>query len=140
MIRDPCEERREIGRLAKTCRQLGRIGRRNLVDHEEPRRGRRPMLGIDFPGDRGGEQDRRLFLQPDEAVTKGRSLGRAIRADDRNQPPSFAEPRERGGDMAKRGASHRSEEHTSELQSLMRNSYAVFCLKKKTNTDESTQK
>src|SRR3546814_6044806 len=25
----------------------------------------------------------------------------------------------------------RSEEHTSELQSLMRNSYAVFCLKKK---------
>src|SRR3546814_9835039 len=29
---------------------------------------------------------------------------------------------------------HRSEEHTSELQSLMRISYAVFCLKKK-NTD-----
>src|SRR3546814_7016849 len=29
----------------------------------------------------------------------------------------------------------RSEEHTSELQSLMRNSYAVFCLKKKTNTN-----
>src|SRR3546814_5752101 len=28
---------------------------------------------------------------------------------------------------------HRSEEHTSELQSLMRISYAVFCLKKKTN-------
>src|SRR3546814_4009160 len=28
-------------------------------------------------------------------------------------------------------ASCRSEEHTSELQSLMRNSYAVFCLKKK---------
>src|SRR3546814_4241175 len=30
---------------------------------------------------------------------------------------------------------HRSEEHTSELQSLMRISYAVFCLKKK-NTPE----
>src|SRR3546814_6060479 len=29
----------------------------------------------------------------------------------------------------------RSEEHTSELQSLMRNSYAVFCLKKK-NTNK----
>src|SRR3546814_5893831 len=28
----------------------------------------------------------------------------------------------------------RSEEHTSELQSLMRSSYAVFCLKKKKNT------
>src|SRR3546814_4277518 len=30
--------------------------------------------------------------------------------------------------------STRSEEHTSELQSLMRISYAVFCLKKKTKT------
>src|SRR3546814_13407745 len=28
----------------------------------------------------------------------------------------------------------RSEEHTSELQSLMRSSYAVFCLKKKTTS------
>src|SRR3546814_7471165 len=32
-----------------------------------------------------------------------------------------------------KGAVGRSEEHTSELQSLMRISYAVFCLKKKTN-------
>src|SRR3546814_7121908 len=31
------------------------------------------------------------------------------------------------------GCNARSEEHTSELQSLMRISYAVFCLKKKTN-------
>src|SRR3546814_6573093 len=31
----------------------------------------------------------------------------------------------------------RSEEHTSELQSLMRISYAVFCLKKKINTNET---
>src|SRR3546814_1244445 len=30
----------------------------------------------------------------------------------------------------------RSEEHTSELQSLMRISYAVFCLKKKKNTQQ----
>src|SRR3546814_6805454 len=30
----------------------------------------------------------------------------------------------------------RSEEHTSELQSLMRISYAVFCLKKKKNTSQ----
>src|SRR3546814_9837619 len=35
------------------------------------------------------------------------------------------------GDMAQRRAYDRSEEHTSELQSLMRISYAVFCLKKK---------
>src|SRR3546814_7416018 len=33
-------------------------------------------------------------------------------------------------------AAVRSEEHTSELQSLMRISYAVFCLKKKHNNDE----
>src|SRR3546814_3075105 len=32
----------------------------------------------------------------------------------------------------------RSEEHTSELQSLMRISYAVFCLKKKNNTLHAT--
>src|SRR3546814_4941289 len=36
------------------------------------------------------------------------------------------------------GASTRSEEHTSELQSLMRISYAVFCLKKK-KTQNNTQ-
>src|SRR3546814_4513368 len=40
-----------------------------------------------------------------------------------------------GGDPGRghrRAARERSEEHTSELQSLMRISYAVFCLKKKT--------
>src|SRR3546814_983493 len=33
----------------------------------------------------------------------------------------------------------RSEEHTSELQSLMRSSYAVFCLKKKTSHQKHQQ-
>src|SRR3546814_8186285 len=33
----------------------------------------------------------------------------------------------------------RSEEHTSELQSLMRTSYAVFCLKKNTNAADDSQ-
>src|SRR3546814_3658231 len=33
---------------------------------------------------------------------------------------------------------YRSEEHTSELQSLMRISYAVFCLKKKNQTTKTT--
>src|SRR3546814_2762276 len=33
----------------------------------------------------------------------------------------------------------RSEEHTSELQSLMRISYAVFCLKKKKHNDRQIQ-
>src|SRR3546814_2764037 len=35
---------------------------------------------------------------------------------------------------------HRSEEHTSELQSLMRTSYAVFCLKKKTVAHDTALK
>src|SRR3546814_6867623 len=35
------------------------------------------------------------------------------------------------GSIPAAGGASRSEEHTSELQSLMRNSYAVFCLKKK---------
>src|SRR3546814_2903806 len=41
--------------------------------------------------------------------------------------------RELGGDdeIERGGQGRRSEEHTSELQSLMRISYAVFCLKKK---------
>src|SRR3546814_338456 len=38
------------------------------------------------------------------------------------------------------GNTDRSEEHTSELQSLMRISYAVFCLKKKTKTICNTTK
>src|SRR3546814_5267673 len=36
------------------------------------------------------------------------------------------------------GPGPRSEEHTSELQSLMRNSYAVFCLNKKKKTNTQT--
>src|SRR3546814_9499538 len=39
-------------------------------------------------------------------------------------------------DLGKLGKGPRSEEHTSELQSLMRISYAVFCLKKKNKTQQ----
>src|SRR3546814_10707913 len=49
------------------------------------------------------------------------------RCSDRIETP----PRRLPGPSA---ADARSEEHTSELQSLMRISYAVFCLKKKTTT------
>src|SRR3546814_10324471 len=68
--------------------------------------------------------------------------------DDRRQQPEHVEPVAnqevdlrsvgqwplrlgRDFDDVGRTAEHRSEEHTSELQSLMRISYAVFCLKKK---------
>src|SRR3546814_4840088 len=58
-------------------------------------------------------------------------LGGAEKALGRDmQPDGLADGRR---EMARQplGAGDRSEEHTSELQSLMRISYAVFCLKKK---------
>src|SRR3546814_4757814 len=49
-------------------------------------------------------------------------------------------PIERKDDVMKKKDADRSEEHTSELQSLMRISYAVFCLKKKNKTQTNQQK
>src|SRR3546814_3680637 len=46
--------------------------------------------------------------------------------------------REESEDFTK--SATRSEEHTSELQSLMRISYAVFCLKKKNNKQTAQRK
>src|SRR3546814_2968277 len=43
-------------------------------------------------------------------------------------------PRPKYGRSSRCDQDRRSEEHTSELQSLMRISYAVFCLKKKTHS------
>src|SRR3546814_11245333 len=47
-------------------------------------------------------------------------------------------PSRRKYGLSRRRFTRRSEEHTSELQSLMRISYAVFCLKKKKNTNTRT--
>src|SRR3546814_15106312 len=52
-------------------------------------------------------------------------------------PPDHPEREAEG--LVYRGTQVRSEEHTSELQSLMRISYAVFCLKKKTNKNNTNQ-
>src|SRR3546814_1015234 len=75
-----------------------------------------------------------LFRSPvGQSVSRlcGAADGRARR---HPEPPP---PRRRHGQESVRpaagGAEGRSEEHTSELQSLMRISYAVFCLKKKKN-------
>src|SRR3546814_7157736 len=56
--------------------------------------------------------------------------------DDSLERPGFQEP-DRSGARENRVKFQkaRSEEHTSELQSLMRISYAVFCLKKKINAN-----
>src|SRR3546814_15128359 len=59
----------------------------------------------------------------------GRKLGRSHHLDHvHSRNPATRAGRDTGG--------MRSEEHTSELQSLMRISYAVFCLKKKTQKSE----
>src|SRR3546814_10897296 len=56
----------------------------------------------------------------------------------REQPDEIVLPSKREhGDEPRGRHLCRSEEHTSELQSLMRTSYAVFCLKKKNTTTES---
>src|SRR3546814_2058511 len=61
-------------------------------------------------------------------------LGQAGAEQDLAHPDEHRQGGERpAGRRAPDGGDHgRSEEHTSELQSLMRISYAVFCLKKKT--------
>src|SRR3546814_9821611 len=71
---------------------------------------------------------RRLRLdRADRQIARARGRGGeivALDAIDRQVP--------RSGDRgAAEGGHRRSDEHTSELQSLMRISYAVFCLKKK---------
>src|SRR3546814_6910987 len=55
-------------------------------------------------------------------------LGASVRAPDTGHHPAADLGRD---DVRQPCAASRSEEHTSELQSLMRISYAVFCLKKK---------
>src|SRR3546814_9715468 len=57
---------------------------------------------------------------------------------DLNEEKGEAIARELGGVFCK--VNVRSEEHTSELQSLMRISYAVFCLKKKKTQKYKTRK
>src|SRR3546814_2129081 len=81
-------------------------------------------------GDRGlHRHDLRLaevhprLVQPLDAARLSGAVGAVRRG--------AAEPAAAGLGAAA-GAALRSEEHTSELQSLMRISYAVFCLKKKT--------
>src|SRR3546814_6732200 len=62
-------------------------------------------------------------------------IARAPSARNQGRKPCADKAREKFRDAAIPGAMRvcrRSEEHTSELQSLMRISYAVFCLKKKT--------
>src|SRR3546814_9417968 len=63
---------------------------------------------------------------------------RLVRRVDQQQPAAVAQRAVlRRQQRADRGMAVRSEEHTSELQSLMRISYAAFCLKKKKNRQQN---
>src|SRR3546814_3936591 len=67
------------------------------------------------------------WTQQHAALERGAIHGRAAAIGDFHGVPVFG--------AAGFGLQLRSEEHTSELQSLMRISYAVFCLKKKNKQD-----
>src|SRR3546814_2295327 len=83
--------------------------------------GRRVLLpALSLPVGAAADIDRRL-LQLHAPIFEHRLKARRGVADQRL-----------GGGRLHREVHLRSEEHTSELQSLMRISYAVFCLKKKT--------
>src|SRR3546814_5438581 len=83
-----------------------------------------------------------LFPYPTLFRSAGRSLRAAQLQPDRHSQAWHPRPLQRGDDRGSgaqggaatgrgQGGSARSDEHTSELQSLMRISYAVCCLKKK---------
>src|SRR3546814_4778609 len=77
----------------------------------------------------------KVILEPGEGELHG-----VLLSSDRWRGSARRRPRSRSGPASAcpkrtcRAGPGRSEEHTSELQSLMRISYAVFCLKKQTNT------
>src|SRR3546814_7568283 len=77
---------------------------------------------------------------PAGEISEQRARGRPRQAEDADQAGTWLQVDANGlrHDQGLRGharpTQRRSEEHTSELQSLMRISYAVFCLKKNINT------
>src|SRR3546814_1642375 len=78
----------------------------------------------------------RAHREPGRAALRHISAGATVYSGDRRGSRQRAAPRRRAAAVAAPGKAAkksvaRSEEHTSELQSLMRITYAVFCLKKK---------
>src|SRR3546814_8140278 len=83
-----------------------------------------------FDGLEAAKQGGRIVVALDDCDHIGEAADRRAergRRHDRRHRRHAADRRQRRRDLRAR----RSEEHTSELQSLMRISYAVFCLKKK---------
>src|SRR3546814_3047710 len=116
-------------------RQRGRLPHRAQGTQDSRRRQRRPF---GRPADPTPTDARKVRLDAALAVAVARGIPSSGCAAAAGRPrflvgASGALPclrRGRGQELAAEAAP-RSEEHTSELQSLMRISYAVFCLKKK---------
>src|SRR3546814_10766308 len=85
---------------------------------------------------RGYAPDAVMSKSPRGAAWLAKPVSRLnpMRADRAHRPAGTVRPPPRCAPPAESCRRHRSEEHTSELQSLMRISYAVFCLKKKKKT------
>src|SRR3546814_2216001 len=92
-------------------------------------------------GDHGDFRPQRLHRKAVAQPLAARLEGEEGNRGDGGEPECPARGRaDRAVDAAAEelvGRVERSEEHTSELQSLMRNSYAVFCLKKKRKVNKS---
>src|SRR3546814_3194435 len=83
------------------------------------------------------------LFRSSRSPSRRRSTADRRRPDWRAPAPPPTAPRSAGGCSSLRECARsggRSEEHTSELQSLMRISYAVFCLKKKKRTTNQQQR
>src|SRR3546814_4407138 len=81
----------------------------------------------------GGAKFRSLVAKPASGQAEARKF-RLFEVEERLFQRQAAIPDDNAGDQGDRHDGTRTEEHTSELQSLMRISYAVFCLKKKKST------
>src|SRR3546814_9625885 len=77
------------------------------------------------------EHRQQVLAQQRVVAILARREHRLVDGHDRPCAPAVGEHIVEPPCLRARGAQVRSEEHTSELQSLMRISYAVFCLKKK---------
>src|SRR3546814_9810859 len=92
---------------------------------------------------RSARASRERYVQPSDGSTDGLARDRALITDTIGSIPAERDEPDRHHPPVSRAernfAIRRSEEHTSELQSLMRNSYAVFCLKTKRQYTHKTE-
>src|SRR3546814_10052921 len=83
----------------------------------------KPQVTLEWRLAEGSKLARQAIDRIVKRIKAGEPLDRALTAENGKLPP-----------VDRINMNRRSEEHTSELQSLMRISYAVFCLKKKKQT------